>query len=132
VAGEPSQSSESTGLLAEGRWLEARDTFGDELAIRESAEAHHGLGTALWWMGDDVDVLSRLDSSTAIRPDDGESRGVPRVFRGAPAGPGVNVLVLRRPDQVLDGGGSHRVEGSFDGFTLPETMVLNRYRRRVR
>ncbi len=54
--------------------------------------------------GNDVDVLSRLHSFAAIRPDDGASRGVPRVFRGAPAGPGDNVRELRRPDQPLRGG----------------------------
>lgn len=33
--------------------------------------------------------------------------------------------------KATDSGGSHRVEGSFQGFTLAEQMVLNRYRRRV-
>ncbi len=59
--------------------------------------------------GNDVDVLSRLDSSAAIRPDDGESRGCqvpggPAGFSRAASGPGDNVLALRRPDQPLRGG----------------------------
>jgi hypothetical protein len=33
---------------------------------------------------------------------------------------------------TTEGVGSRRVEGSFAGFTLAETLVLNRYRRRVR
>lgn len=33
---------------------------------------------------------------------------------------------------TTEGAGSHRVEGSFQGFTLAEMAVLNRYRRRFR
>lgn len=54
--------------------------------------------------GNDVDVLSRLDSFATIRPDDPRSRGVPRVSRGAPHDPEDDVRELRRPDQPLRGG----------------------------
>ena len=54
--------------------------------------------------GNDVDVLARLDSFASIRPDDGESRGVPRVFRGASHGSDDNVRELRQPDQGVRGG----------------------------
>lgn len=38
----------------------------------------------------------------------------------------------RRVEHTTTGGDVRRVEGGFDGFTLAETLVLNRYRRRVR
>lgn len=43
-----------------------------------------------------------------------------------------NPAQRRSESTSSDGGTAHRVEGGFDGFTLAETMVLNRYRRRVR
>ncbi len=38
----------------------------------------------------------------------------------------------RRSESTTTDAGSHRIEGGFDGFTLAETLVLNRYRRRAR
>lgn len=37
-----------------------------------------------------------------------------------------------RVEHTTTGGDVRRVEGGFDGFTLVEQLVLNRYRRRVR
>jgi hypothetical protein len=38
----------------------------------------------------------------------------------------------RRSEATTGESGGRRVEGSFEGFTLAEQVVLNRYRRRVR
>jgi DNA-binding CsgD family transcriptional regulator len=38
--------------LAAGRWEEARAAFTVALEQAETARAHHGLATALWWLGD--------------------------------------------------------------------------------
>jgi ATP/maltotriose-dependent transcriptional regulator MalT len=38
--------------LAAGRWGEARAAFGAALEEAETARAHHGLASALWWLGE--------------------------------------------------------------------------------
>lgn len=43
-----------------------------------------------------------------------------------------NPAQRRSESTSTDGGDSRRVEGAFEGFTLAEILVLNRYRRRVR
>ena len=46
---EPTASAESA--LAEGRWQDAADGFEAAVARDANAESLHGLGTALWWLG---------------------------------------------------------------------------------
>ena len=48
--GYAEQLAEAEGLLAVGRWEQARQRLADLLADRESPEAHAALGTALWWL----------------------------------------------------------------------------------
>ncbi len=38
----------------------------------------------------------------------------------------------RRSESTTTDAGSHRIEGGFEGFTLSEVVVLNRYRRRLK
>lgn len=38
-------------VLEAGQWTAAREGFTAALAERESADAHDGMGTALWWLG---------------------------------------------------------------------------------
>jgi DNA-binding NarL/FixJ family response regulator len=42
--------TEAERLLAAGRWEQARQLLADVLAQQESPDAHHGIGTALWWL----------------------------------------------------------------------------------
>ena len=48
--GYAEQLAEAEGLLAVGRWEQARQRLAELLADRESPEVHAALGTALWWL----------------------------------------------------------------------------------
>src|SRR5258705_7878732 len=52
----PSDCRAGDSALARGAWTEARLSYEEALASRESAEALEGLGTSAWWL-DLADVV---------------------------------------------------------------------------
>jgi LuxR family transcriptional regulator, maltose regulon positive regulatory protein len=56
VPARPADCAEGDAALGRGAWEEARAAFERALAVRESAEALEGLGTAAWWL-DLADVV---------------------------------------------------------------------------
>ncbi|MGH9118348.1 MAG: helix-turn-helix transcriptional regulator [Acidimicrobiales bacterium] len=64
TGGEPRAAGESA--LAAGRWDEARHAFEAALAQSESAEAHFGLASARWWMGDNQGSLAECTRAFSL------------------------------------------------------------------
>jgi hypothetical protein len=58
---------EATAALGAGRWAEARRRF-EEALVRdgETAEACHGLATALWWLGENRASVDRCTRAYAL------------------------------------------------------------------
>ena len=48
-----------------GRWQEAREQLALVLAHQDSPEAHEGMGTALWWLGNVRESLSHRERAYA-------------------------------------------------------------------
>lgn len=47
---QPRDCQSATGALARGAWQEARTALEADLAVRETPEAHEGIGLAAWWL----------------------------------------------------------------------------------
>jgi tetratricopeptide (TPR) repeat protein len=58
--------------LAAGRWEEARVAFGAALEQGETAQAHHGLATALWWLGDNEGSVAESTKAYSLFRRSGE------------------------------------------------------------
>jgi DNA-binding NarL/FixJ family response regulator len=52
--------------LETGRWTEARDAFESALAAGETGEAAIGLATALWWLGESRQSVTRASRAYAL------------------------------------------------------------------
>ncbi len=60
-----SELADAAAALSAGRWSQARDTFAAALAVEESAAAQHGLGQALWWLGDTDQAVQHITDAYA-------------------------------------------------------------------
>ena len=61
--------------LRSGDWEGARGAFEAALAVVESAEAHDGLGRALWWLQDTNGAISHVERAYAMRRASGDVSG---------------------------------------------------------
>jgi DNA-binding CsgD family transcriptional regulator len=63
-----------TDALAVGDWEAARAEFEQELGAAETAEAHDGLGRALWWLGDPDGAIEHRERAFVLLKERGERR----------------------------------------------------------
>ncbi len=57
---------EGDAALAAGDWARARDAFGSALVEHDTAEAHDGLGRALWWLRDVDGAIEHRERAHAL------------------------------------------------------------------
>jgi ATP/maltotriose-dependent transcriptional regulator MalT len=71
------QQSLATGAaaLAAGRWEDARTTFEDAVAARDTGEGHFGLAAALWWLGDNHGSVAHCTRAYSLFRRSGETAG---------------------------------------------------------
>ena len=65
--------------LGRGDWVAARDALQQAVAAGESAEALEDLGTALWWLDDQANVLEARESAFRLYRTAGDNRGAARL-----------------------------------------------------
>jgi ATP/maltotriose-dependent transcriptional regulator MalT len=63
---EADPAAEAFRALAEGRWDEARTAFEEALGDRETAHVRFGLGTALWWLGENRASVEQCSRAYAL------------------------------------------------------------------
>ena len=61
--------------LAAGRWEDARTSFEDAVATRETGEGHFGLAAALWWLGENHGSVAHCTRAYSLFRWSGESVG---------------------------------------------------------
>jgi DNA-binding NarL/FixJ family response regulator len=65
--------------LGRGDWGAARDALQQAVALDESAEAQEDLGTALWWLDDQANVLEARESAFRLYRAAGDDRSAARL-----------------------------------------------------
>jgi DNA-binding CsgD family transcriptional regulator len=77
AAVEPSGSDRvaaGDSSFARGEWEPARAAFAEALSVDETAEAHDGLGRALWWLGDPDGAIEHRERAFVLLKERGERR----------------------------------------------------------
>jgi ATP/maltotriose-dependent transcriptional regulator MalT len=71
--------ADAQAALDRGDWKGAADGFRLASAAEETAEALEGLGTALWWLDDQANVLDARERAYRLYRSAGDARGAARV-----------------------------------------------------
>jgi hypothetical protein len=74
VTAQQSLATAATALAA-GRWEDARTSFEDAVATRETGEGHFGLAAALWWLGENHGSVAHCTRAYSLFRRSGESVG---------------------------------------------------------
>jgi hypothetical protein len=74
VTAQQSLATAATALAA-GRWEDARTSFEDAVATRETGESHFGLAAALWWLSENHGSVAHCTRADSLFRRSGESVG---------------------------------------------------------
>jgi hypothetical protein len=74
VTAQQSLATAATALAA-GRWEDARTSFEDAVATRETGEGHFGLAAALWWLSENHGSVAHCTRADSLFRRSGESVG---------------------------------------------------------
>jgi DNA-binding CsgD family transcriptional regulator len=98
------------GAMAGGNWGDARDAFCAALEVVEAPEAHFGLATALFWLGDIAGTIAQCEKAYAgfrLRRDPGPAAGAALSLVGFNKGYLGNTAAARgwlaRAARIIDG-----------------------------
>ena len=61
--------------LAAGRWEDARTSFEEAVAARDTGEGHFGLAAALWWLGDNHGSVAHCTRAYSLLRRSGDTAG---------------------------------------------------------